>query len=317
MPGTSRIMLFAGTSNPHLFEGITEYLETSLCAVKITTFADGEISVRIGESVRGQDVYILQSLSHPVNDRLMELLIMIDAFKRSSAGSITAVLPYYAYARQDRQDVPRRPITAKLVADLLTVAGADRVMSMDLHAGQIQGFFSIPFEHLRASPVLVERIKRLTDDPSDLVIVSPDAGGVERARYYSQKLNASLAIIDKRRSQPNVAEIVHLIGDVRGKVAVLIDDIVDTAGTITGAANALVQHGARQVFAATSHPVLSGPAVERIEASALEKLFVSDTIPLSETARQCNKLEVCSVGGIIGEAIKRVHVESSVSSLFG
>ena len=238
MSRSNRIMLFAGSANRRLSESVAKYLETDLCKVDLTRFSDGEVAVHVGESVRGQDVFVLQSLARPVNDHLMELLIMLDALKRSSAGSITAVLPYYAYARQDRQEVPRRPITAKLVADLVTAAGANRVMSMDLHAGQIQGFFSIPFEHLQAIPVLEAELRKLSPDPAgEVVIVSPDAGGVERARRYSKRLGSPLAIIDKRRSKPNVAEIVNLIGDVRGKIAVLIDDIIDTAGTKIGRAS--------------------------------------------------------------------------------
>jgi len=311
-----RIMLFAGTSNPALSASVAGALNTSLCGAQIGMFADGEISVRIDESVRGHDVFVLQSVCPPVNDRIMELLVILDALKRSSAGKITAVLPYYAYARQDRQESPRRPITAKLVADLITVAGADRVMSIDLHSGQIQGFFSVPFEHLRASRVLVPKIAEITADKDHMVVVSPDAGGVERARYYSKALSASLAIIDKRRSAPNVAEVMHVIGDVEGKSCVIVDDMIDTAGTLTKAAAALIERGARDVYAAAAHPVLSGPAVDRISNSALSKVFVTDTIPLSPAAACCEQLEVCSVGGLLGEAITRVHVETSVSSMF-
>lgn len=312
-----RIMLFAGNANSELAGSVAEYLDTELCAAEFGQFADGEISARIDESVRGQDVFFLQSLCSPVNDRLMELLIALDALKRASAGKVTAVLPYYAYARQDRQDAPRRPITAKLVADLVTAAGADRVMSIDLHAGQIQGFFSIPFEHLHASRVLVPGISRMVENNLDeLVIVSPDAGGVERARYYSKKLGVPLAIIDKRRSRPNVADVMHIIGDVDGKTTVIVDDIVDTAGTLTKASAALIEAGSSRVYAATAHPLLSGPAVERIKNSPLNRVLVTDTIPLSAEARATGKFEVCSVGGLVGEAIKRVHVESSVSSMF-
>jgi ribose-phosphate pyrophosphokinase len=318
MSRNNRIMLFAGGANRHLSESVAGYLNTELCQVELTRFSDGEISVMLGESVRGQDVFVMQALAKPVNDHLMELLIMLDALKRSSAGSITAVLPYYAYARQDRQEAPRRPITAKLVADLVTAAGADRVMSMDLHAGQIQGFFSIPFEHLQAIPVLEAELRKLSPDPAnDLVIVSPDAGGVERARRYSKRLGSPLAIIDKRRSKPNVAEIVHIIGDVRGKVAVLVDDMIDTAGTITGAAAALLDQGAREVHAFVTHPVLSGAALERVSQSALTSLVVCDTIPLSDEAKACQKIRLCSVASVLGEAIQRVHGEMSVSSLFG
>lgn len=316
MAQEKRIMLFSGSANPELASRVASYLGTTVSRAELGRFADGEISVRIDESVRGQDVYFIASITDPINDRLMELLIALDALKRASAGSVTAVLPYYAYARQDRQDSPRRPITAKLVADLLTVAGADRVMSIDLHTGQIQGFFSIPVEHLHAAVVLVAAVAKVAQSADDLVIVSPDAGGVERARHYSKKLGASLAIIDKRRSGPNVAEVMHVIGDVSGKVAVIIDDIIDTAGTLTKAATALREHGAREVYAAATHAVLSGPAVQRIQDSPLSRVFVTDTIPLSAAARACEKLVTCSVGELIGEAITRVHVDSSVSSMF-
>jgi len=315
MADDKRIMLFSGSGNPALARRVADYLQADLCKVDLSRFADGEISARIDESVRGQDVFVIASVCQPVNDHLMEVLVFIDALKRASAGSVTAVLPYYPYARQDRQEAPRRPITAKLVADLITVAGANRVMSIDLHSGQIQGFFSIPFEHLYATPVLVEALES-DDRKGELVIVSPDAGGVERARVYSAKLRVPLAIIDKRRSSPNVAEVMHVIGDVANRTAVIIDDIIDTAGTLTKSADALVQHGARAVIAAATHAVLSGPAVSRIRESVLERVYVTDTIPLSGSAAECDKFKVCSVGGLIGEAISRVHVESSVSSMF-
>jgi ribose-phosphate pyrophosphokinase len=282
----------------------------------LSSFCDGEIRAEINESVRGYAVFIVQSMSSPVNDHIFELLVMIDAIRRGSATSITAVLPYYAYARQDRQSVPRSPITAKLLADLVTTAGATRVIGMDLHAGQIQGFFSVPFDHLYGSPVLLQAIKVRLKDPENTVIVSPDAGGVERARYYSKRLNAPLAIIDKRRPSPNKAEIMHLIGDVEGKDTFIVDDMIDTAGTLTHAAKALVEFGARSVSAVATHAVLSGPAVERISDSVLDKVIVTNTIPPSETVTSCKKIDIVSVSSLIGEAILRVHGSSSVSSLF-
>lgn len=314
-PANEGIKIFSGNAHIALASEIAEYLELPLGERTSETFADGEIRVVIRESVRGKHVYVVQSLSRPVNDHLVELLVMIDALKRASAKSITAVLPYYAYARQDRQDRPRTPITAKLVADLLTAAGVDRVMAMDLHAAQIQGFFSRPLEHLYGSKVLVNAMRELIE-PANGVIVSPDAGGVERARYASKKLELPLAIIDKRRSGPNVAEVMHVIGDVAGKRAILIDDMIDTAGTLCSAATALRENGASEVYAFATHGLLNGPAVERIRNSDLSGVYVTNTIPLRDDAKSCERIHVLSVGPVIGEAIKRVQIEASVSSLW-
>jgi ribose-phosphate pyrophosphokinase len=279
-------------------------------------FSDGEIHVEIGENVRGHDVFIVQSTCPPVNDHLMELLIICDALKRASAGSINAVIPYYGYARQDRKVAPRTPITAKLAADLLEVAGATRVVSMDMHAGQIQGFFNIPSDHLYASPVFLDDLRKNFPDTQDLVIVSPDAGGVERARAYSKRLNCGLAIIDKRRPRPNSSEVMNLIGDVNGKDAVLIDDMVDTAGTLTQAAAALKDRGARRVVAYAVHPILSGPAIQRITDSLLEEIVFTDTVPLSPAAQACGRIRVLTTERLFGEAIARIHRADSLSSLF-
>jgi len=311
------IKLFAGNSNPSLAQAVADHLGRPLCRVKLGRFSDGEINVEVLESVRGQDCYILQSLSAPVNDHLMELLILVDALKRASAGQITALMPYYGYARQDRQTRPRTPITARLVADLLVAAGTNRVMAMDLHAGQIQGFFSTPFDHLYAKPVLIDGIEvALGDRLSELVIVAPDAGGVERARVYSQRFGTPLAIIDKRRAKPNEAEVMHLIGDVRGRVAVIIDDMIDTAGTLTKAASALREHGASEVHAVATHAVFSGEALARIEASPLGSVIVTDTIQQPLAVRESRKIKLLSVGRVTGEAIERVHGLRSVSSMF-
>jgi ribose-phosphate pyrophosphokinase len=311
-----QLKIFSGNSHRALANEIADYLDLPLGQCRVGTFSDGEVRVEIDESVRGYDVFIVQSLSAPVNDHIFELLVMIDACRRGSASSITAVTPYYAYARQDRQAVPRAPISARLLADLLETAGATRVMGMDLHAGQIQGFFSVPFDHLYGSPVLIDALRRRIVDPANAVIVSPDAGGVERVRHFSKKLELPIAIIDKRRSGPNVAEIMHVIGDVEGRDAYIVDDLIDTAGTLTQAAAALREHGARSVCAAATHAVLSGPAVDRIDKSVLERVIVTNTIPLSERAARSQRIEACSVGSIVGEAILRVHGFSSVSSLF-
>jgi ribose-phosphate pyrophosphokinase len=308
--------VFSGNSNLNLARDICAYLERPLCRAEVGRFSDGEINVEIGENARGIDCFLVQSTCTPTNDHLMELLIMIDALKRASAGSITAVIPYYGYARQDRKVAPRTPITAKLVADLLTAAGADRVLSMDMHAGQIQGFFNIPFDHLYAAPVLIDHLRTQVQDPDDVVIVSPDAGGVERARAYSKRLGASLAIVDKRRAKANVAEVMHPIGDVEGKHAALLDDMIDTAGTLTSAATALVEKGAKRVSAYAVHPVFSGPAIERLEASVIDEVVVTDTIPLGEKAAACSKIQVMSVAKLFGEAIRRIHSADSLSSLF-
>ncbi|HWS16149.1 MAG TPA: ribose-phosphate pyrophosphokinase, partial [Candidatus Methylomirabilis sp.] len=276
-------------------------------------FSDGEVNVEIRDNVRGVDVFIIQPTSPPVNDHLMELLILMDGLKRASAKRVTAVLPYYGYARQDRKVLPRAPITAKLVADLLTAAGVSRLLTMDLHAGQIQGFFNIPVDHLYSAPVLLEHIKANYGD--DIVIVSPDAGGVERARAFAKRLSASLAIIDKRRLAPNVAEVMNIIGEVEGKTAILLDDMVDTAGTLAQSADALRRKGAKHIYACATHAVLSGPAIERLEKSEIEELVVTNTIPLGPKAA-CKKIRVLSVAPLLGEAIKRIHFQDSVSSLF-
>jgi ribose-phosphate pyrophosphokinase len=309
--------LFAGNSNPRLAEAIATALGRKLSPAMVGRFSDGEIQVEIGENIRGQDAYIIQSTCSDANVNLMELLIMIDALKRASAGTINAVLPYYGYARQDRKVASRSPITAKLVADLLEAAGATRVVSMDMHAGQIQGFFNIPFDHLYAAPVLLDHMrKRFEGKVEELVIVSPDAGGVERARAYSKRLGASLCIVDKRRLKANVAEVLNVIGDVSGKSAVLLDDMIDTAGTLTQAANALVDKGAARVFAYATHAVLSGPAVERIQKSPIEEVVVTDSIPLSPAAAACTKIRSLSCAPLFAEAVKRIHNGDSLSSLF-
>jgi ribose-phosphate pyrophosphokinase len=310
------IKLFGGSSHPQLARAVSDHLGCELSSLKLGRFSDGEVRVEVMESVRGKDVFVLQSLSSPVNDHLMELLIIVDALRRSSASQITAVLPYYGYARQDRQASPRSPITARLVADLLTTAGINRVITMDLHAGQIQGFFTAPLDHLYASPVMLQELRHRRIPAQDLVIVAPDAGGVERARLYSQAMGASLAIIDKRRSGPNVAEVMHLIGDVEGKIAVIVDDMIDTAGTLAKGAQAVQQHGAREIHAMATHAVLSGPAVERIEQSVLQSVTVTNSIPPTERVLCCPKIKILSVGNLIGDAIERVHGGRSITSLF-
>jgi ribose-phosphate pyrophosphokinase len=308
------ISLFSGNANPALAAAIAGSLEVPLARVKIGRFSDGEIAVEIGENVRGLDVYVLQSTCTPVNDALMEMLIMCDALRRASAASITAIMPYYGYARQDRKVAGRTPITAKLVADLIATAGIDRVLTIDLHAGQIQGFFNIPVDNLYAMPVLLDELRAMTfHEP---VMVSPDAGGVERARAYAKRLNASLAIIDKRRERANVSEVMNIIGDVKGRDCVLLDDMIDTAGTLTNAAKALHDAGARRIYAAAAHAVLSGPAVGRIIDSPLTEVIVTDTIPLREEARGHAKFRVASVSRLLAEAIRRIHNSDSISSLF-
>jgi ribose-phosphate pyrophosphokinase len=308
------LVLFAGNSNPELAKDVCRHIGIKLGDAEIKRFSDGEIQIEVRENVRGKDVFILQSTCAPVNDHLVELLLMMDAFKRSSAQRITAVIPYYGYARQDKKVAPRVPITAKLVADLIETAGANRVITMDLHAGQIQGFFNVPVDNLFAAPVLLRHIKN--NFKNDTVIVSPDAGGVERARAFAKRLNVLLAIIDKRRDAPNKAEAMNVVGDVDGKTAVILDDMVDTAGTLTQAALALKEHGASKVHACASHAVLSGPAVERINESEIETLVVTNTIPVTEHAKGCDKIRVLSVSKLFGEAIHRSHTGSSISSLF-
>ncbi len=309
--------VFTGNSNPELVMAVCAQLERPLSKASVTRFSDGEIQVEIAENVRGADTFIIQSTCSDANVNLMELLIMIDALKRASAGSIVAVLPYYGYARQDRKVAPRTPITAKLVADLIEAAGATRVVSMDMHAGQIQGFFNVPFDHLYASPLLLDNMRRKFDGMGEnVVVVSPDAGGVERARAYSKRLGAGLGIVDKRRLKPNVAEVLNVIGDVSGKIAILLDDMIDTAGTLTQAANALVDKGASRVFAYATHAVLSGPAVERLQKSPIEEVVVTDTIPLSAAARALPKITQISTARLFAEAVKRIFNADSLSSLF-
>jgi ribose-phosphate pyrophosphokinase len=310
------LVLFNGNSNPALAQAIARELGEGLAGARVNTFSDGEIQVEIQRNVRGRDVFLVQSTCSPANDNLMELLIMTDACKRASADRITAVIPYYGYARQDRKAAPRAPITAKLVADLLTKAGVHRVLTMDLHAGQIQGFFDIPVDNLYAGPTLREYVR--THLPMDnTVIVSPDAGGVERARHFAKPLGCGLAIIDKRRSGPNLAEALHVIGDVRDRDVIVIDDMIDTAGTLAKAASALRENGARRVFAVATHAVLSGPAIERIEESELERVVVTDTIPLRPSARASEKIATVSVAPVFAHAIRSIHDHDSVSALFG
>ena len=307
-------VIFSGNSNPILSRKICEYIHVPLGGEKVKRFSDGEIQIEIDENVRSKDVFVIQSICSPVNDNLVELLLMLDALKRASANRITAVIPYYGYARQDKKVAPRVPISAKLVADLLTVAGATRIITMDLHAGQIQGFFNIPVDNLFAAPVIIDYIKKKFNN--DLVIVSPDAGGVERARAFAKRLNAGLAIIDKRREAPNQAKAMAVIGDVADKVVVILDDMVDTAGTLVEAARAIMKNGAKEIHASCSHAVLSGPAIERIEDSDLKTLVVTDTIPLKKSAKACNKIKVLSISELIGEAIIRSFKGDSVTSLF-
>ncbi len=308
------ISIFAGNSNPALANNICEYLNLSLGNAQVKTFSDGEIQIEIDENVRSKDVFVIQSTCAPVNDNLVELLLMIDAVKRSSARRITAVMPYFGYARQDKKVAPRVPISAKLVADMVTLAGANRVITMDLHAGQIQGFFDIPVDNIFAAPLLIEYIRNSFND--NLVIVSPDAGGVERARAFAKRLNADLAIIDKRRSAPNQAKAMAVIGDVKDKVVVILDDMVDTAGTLTEAVHALKEEGAREIHACCAHAVLSGPAIDRISKSEMKSLVVTDTIPLNENAVACGKVVVISISELVGEAIIRSYRGDSVTSLF-
>jgi ribose-phosphate pyrophosphokinase len=307
-------IIFSGNSNPALSKKVCSYLNVALGGEKVKRFSDGEIQIEIDENVRSRDVFVIQSTCSPVNENLVELLLMLDALKRASAARITAVIPYYGYARQDKKVAPRVPISAKLVADMLTIAGASRIITLDLHAGQIQGFFDIPVDNLFAAPVLIEHIRNNFNN--DLVIVSPDAGGVERARAFAKRLNAGLAIIDKRREAPNEAKAMAVVGDVAGKVVVILDDMVDTAGTLVEAAGAIIKNGAREVYAVCAHPVLSGPSIERIENSPLKALVVTDTIPLRENARSCKKIKVLSISELIGEAIIRSFKGDSVTSLF-
>jgi len=308
------ISIFTGNSNPGLAQDISDYIAKPLGNAKLNRFSDGEIQVEIHENVRRQEVFVLQSTCAPVNENLFELLLMIDALKRSSASRITAVIPYFGYARQDKKVAPRVPISAKLVADLLTSTGVHRIITLDLHAAQIQGFFNIPVDNLYAAPVMLDHIK--TNFTSNLVVVSPDAGGVERARAFAKRLNASLAIVDKRRSAPNKAKAMAIIGEVKDKTAIVLDDMVDTAGTLTEAAGVIKSNGADAVHACCTHSVLSGPAVDRIGNSELDSLLVTDTIPLSDQARACDKIKILSIANLVGEAIIRSYRGDSVNSLF-
>ncbi len=310
----NRLAIFTGNSNPLLAKKICEYLDMPQGGAKVKTFSDGEIQIEIDENVRGKDVFMVQSTCRPVNENLVELLLMLDAFKRSSASRVTAVIPYYGYARQDKKVAPRVPISAKLVADMVTAAGANRIITMDLHAAQIQGFFDVPVDNLFAAPVILDYMRGRFQ--GNLVVVSPDTGGVVRARAFAKRLNADLAIIDKRREKPNEAKAMAVIGDVQDKIAIILDDMADTAGTLVEAAAAVTARGAREVHACCSHPVLSGPAVERVTDSALSSLVVTDTIPLSAQAAACDKIKVLSIAPLVGEAIIRSNRGDSVTSLF-
>ncbi len=309
-----RFKIFGGTANEALAEEVCAFLGLTRGQALVTRFADGEAYVQIQENVRGADVFVIQPTCRPVDEHLMELLLMIDSLKRASARRITAVIPYYGYARQDRKDKPRSPISAKLVADLLTTAGADRALLIDPHTMQLQGFFNIPVDPLFASPVLVDYFRKL--NLPDLTVVSPDAGGVERARFFAKKMDAALAIVDKRRIEMNVAEVMNVIGEVNGRTCLIIDDLIDTAGTLVKVAQALVAKGASRVYACCSHPVLSGPAVENLMNSQISEVVVTNTIPLSEAARNLPKIKVLSIAGLIGRAIQSIHEETSVSRLF-
>src|SRR6202790_4349532 len=309
-----RFKVFCGTANEKLCDDVCNFLGLTRGQAQVTRFKDGEAYVQIQENVRGADVFVMQPTCQPVDMHLMELLLMIDALKRASAKRITAVIPYYGYARQDRKDKPRVPISAKLVADLLTTAGADRALIVDLHAPQLQGFFNIPVDHLFASPVLVDHFRKL--NLPNLTVVSPDAGGVERARFFAKKMDSALAIVDKRRVEMNVAEVMHVIGDVNGRTCLVIDDLIDTAGTLVKTASALIQNGASKVYSCASHPVLSGSAVENISQSHFTEVVVTNTIPLREGAKKEPKIRVLSIAGLIGRAIQSIHEETSVSKLF-
>jgi ribose-phosphate pyrophosphokinase len=309
-----RFKLFSGTANPRLAEDVAKHIGVTVGQVKLQRFADGEVYFQLLENVRGVDVFVVQPTCYPVDQHLVELLVMIDALKRASAARITVVVPYYGYARQDRKDRPRVAISAKLIADLLTTAGANRALFVDLHAAQIQGFFNIPVDHLFASPVLVSYFRELA--LPNLIVVSPDAGGVERARFFAQKMGVPLAIVDKRRTDINVAEVMNVVGDVNGKTCLIIDDIIDTAGTLVKTVDALYAAGADAVHACASHAVLSGPAIDRIANSRLEQLVVTDTIPLREAAQKLDKIKVLTISGLLGAAIESIHMETSVSSLF-
>ena len=307
------LKILTGTSNPELASAICNHLGCKLTPTMCETFSDGEIRIEIGDNVRGDDVFVIQPTCAPVNFNLMQLCLMLDALKRASAGRVTAVVPYYGYSRQDRKVSPRAPISAKMVADFLEAAGMHRLVTVDLHAGQIQGFFNGPVDNLYAQPVILDHIRQVA---SDVVMVSPDAGGVERARSYAKRMGAGLAIIDKRRDRPNQASAMHVIGDVEGKTAVVVDDMIDTAGTMVAAAKVLLENGAREVMACATHAVLSGPAIERLSNSEFSQVFVTDTIPLGEKLVNCSKIKVLSVAGLLAKAIHNIHTESSVSVLF-
>ena len=309
-----KLKLFCGNSNVSLAKEMANHLNIPLGDAMVGTFSDGEVRVQINENVRGSDVFVIQSTSSPVNTNIMELLIMTDALRRASAKRITAVIPYYGYGRQDRKDRPRVPISAKLIADLIVTAGADRVLTLDLHAGQTQGFFNIPVDHLYAAPVLLAYFKKKRF--KDLIVVSPDAGGVERARAFAKRINAGLAIIDKRREGPNQIKVMNIVGDVEGKDVLILDDMIDTAGTLVQAAEAIRAKKSGRIIAACTHPILSGPALSRLRTAPIDGAVVTNTIPLSEEGKKCNKISVLSVAPLLAEAIKRIHEESSISSLF-
>ena len=313
----SDLKIVTGSSNPDLAKAICNHLGCQLTPTLATTFSDGELRIEIGDNVRGDDVFVVQPTCPPsVNRNFMQLCLMLDALKRASAGRITAVIPYYGYARQDRKVSPRAPISAKMVADFISTAGAERVVTIDLHAGQIQGFFDCPVDNLFATPVMMDPLRKYSEN-DDIVIVSPDAGGVERARSYAKRLNAPLAIVDKRRDKPNQAQAMHVIGDVEGKVAIVVDDMIDTAGTLCAGAEVLLKYGASRIIACATHPVLSGPAIERINnTAALDRVIVTDTIPLGDKLAACPKLEVVSVAALLGKTIHNIHTGSSVSVLF-
>lgn len=312
----ARLKIIAGNSNPEFAQKVAKAANMELCKCKINRFADGEIQVEIHESIRGADVFVIQSTCPPVNENYMELFVILDALKRASAKSITAVLPYFGYARQDRKVRPRVPISAKLVSDLISAAGADRVVSLDLHSAQIQGFFNIPFDHLFTFPTLSKAWREEKGFGDKFVVVSPDAGGVERARNFAKKLDCSIAIIDKRRTGPNEAKAYNLIGSVKDKIAIVVDDMIDTAGTLSEGIKSLVDNGAKEVHAVVAHPLLSGPAVQRLEDSPLKELWVSDTIPLNAQAKTCKKIKVISVASVVADAIERIYGDASVSILF-
>ena len=313
---STSMKIISGNANTRLAQSICDYLDLELGAAEVRNFSDGEVFVELGDNVRGLDVFVVQPTCRPANTNLMELLVLLDAIRRSSAKRITAVVPYYGYARQDRKNRPRTPITAKLVADMITIAGANRVLSVDLHAGQIQGFFNIPFDNLFAMPVLLDELRQVLPRGEPVTVVSPDAGGVERARAFAKRLDGDLAIADKRRERANVAQVLRIVGDVRDSNALIVDDIVDTAGSLTECAKAVMEAGAKQVFAAVTHPVLSGEALKRIEESSIVQIITTDTIPLTPEVEQSDRIDVTTISQLLGESIRRIHNEESVSSLF-